>query len=337
LEHIRDYDYDLPEAAIAQEPLDDRSASKLLWLHKDTGDIEHRTFRHVVDILEPGDLLVLNNTRVTAFRIFGQKITGAAVEILAIKALSFFTFECLVKPAKKLPVGAEIKFEEQLRAWVEADLGEGKKLLRFGGECDLAIALPAQIKIPLPPYIHHAIDDPERYQTVYAKAPGSAAAPTAGLHFTPSILQALQKKGVKIAWVTLDVGIDTFRPVQVDDPADHLIHGEICEMPEETANAIEKCTGRIIAVGTTSVRTLESFATAYRKVEIGRQNTKLFIRPGYKFKIIDGMFTNFHMPRTSMLMMISALAGREAVMNAYREALRSEYRFLSFGDSMFIA
>lgn len=344
MERLSDYDYELPESAIAQEPIADRAASRLLCLHKQTGLVDHRRFPDVLDILQEGDLLVLNDTRVTAFRLFGEKQstanspdTGAKVELLAIKQIDPQRYECLLKPGRRLQPGTAISFSNNLTAFVEANLEEGRKRVRFESSNDLPTAIKDSAIVPLPPYIHVALPDAERYQTVYARAPGSAAAPTAGLHFTPALLEKLQEKGVKTARVTLDVGIDTFRPVQVEDPSLHPIHGEVCELPPETADAIKNCSGRIFAVGTTSVRTLESFAGGSRQVETGRKDTRLFIRPGYKFKIIDGMFTNFHMPRTTMLMMISALAGREAVMNAYDDALKSGYRFLSFGDSMFIA
>ena len=336
-ESLSDYDYYLPEAAIAQHPLEDRSASKLLYLHKDSGLVEHRQFKDAVDLLQPGDLLVLNNTRVTAFRLFGQKPTGGKVEVLALKQTGPDTFESLVRPGKRLQPGAAIEFDHGLHATVEANLDEGQKLLKFESRDPLPVTLQRASSVPLPPYVHEALQDPERYQTVYAQVPGSAAAPTAGLHFTPEILSQLKAKGVQAAWVTLNVGVDTFRPIQSENPADHPIHGETCELPKETAEAVSNCKGRVIAVGTTSVRTLESFAVGKRKLQTGRKDTRLFIRPGYEFKIIDGMFTNFHMPRTTMLMMISALAGREAVMNAYQEALKHGYRFLSFGDSMLIA
>lgn len=332
MESLRDFDYDLPESAIAQHPLEDRAGSKLLYLHKTTGQIEHRQFKDALQILLPGDLLVLNNTRVTAFRLFGQKPTGANVEVLVLKQRAVDTFEALVRPGKRLQPGAAIEFQNGLTATIQANLQEGNKLVKFSDPAALKHAGSA----PLPPYIHETLTDPERYQTVYGHVPGSAAAPTAGLHFTAEILAALKAKSVQIAWVTLDVGLDTFRAIQSENPADHPIHGETCELPKETADAVSNCKGRIIAVGTTSVRTLESFATGHRQLQPGRKDTRLFIRPGYEFKIVDGMFTNFHMPRTTMLMMISALAGREAVMKAYEEALHHGYRFLSFGDSMLI-
>jgi len=337
VERLSDYDYNLPESAIAQEPLDDRAASRLLYLHKDSGATEDRSFRDVIQLLEKGDLLVLNDTRVSAFRLFGKKPTGANVELLALRQIDSMRYECLLKPGKRLQPGATITFGNGLLGHVEETLPEGRKVVRFESSSDVDADIRALSSVPLPPYVHAALQDPERYQTVYSRAAGSAAAPTAGLHFTNEILQTLRSKGVETAWVTLNVGIDTFRPVQVDDPSQHPIHGETCEMPAQTKAAIESCKGRIIAVGTTSVRTLESFAIGPRRVETGTRDTKLFIRPGYEFKIVDGMFTNFHMPRTTMLMMISAMAGRDNVMRAYRHALDSEYRFLSFGDSMLIA
>jgi S-adenosylmethionine:tRNA ribosyltransferase-isomerase len=337
LERLSDYDYELPESLIAQEPLTDRAASRLLWLHKDSGLVEHKSFRDVVNILESGDLLVLNNTRVTAFRLFGNKESGGKVELLAFRKLDDERYECLLRPGRRLQPGTVIHFTEDLTAAVEENLDEGKKLVRFRADGDILKKIEFASSVPLPPYIHSRLENPDRYQTVYAEVAGSAAAPTAGLHFTDEILAALDNKGVKTARVTLDVGLDTFRPVQVEDPADHPIHGETCEMPEATSMAIENCKGRVIAVGTTSVRTLETFAVGPRKVDVGRRDTKLFIRPGFRFQVVDGMFTNFHMPRTTMLMMISALAGRDRIMDAYSEALSARYRFLSFGDSMFIA
>ncbi|MEA2554496.1 MAG: S-adenosylmethionine:tRNA ribosyltransferase-isomerase [Fimbriimonadaceae bacterium] len=334
MERLSDYEYELPEAAIAQRPLDDRSSSRLLWLHKDSGAVEHKSFLDVVDILSPGDLLVLNNTRVTAFRLRGNKPTGAQVELLAIKQVGPKAYEALLKPGRRLQPGTVIHFGPSLRATIQENLSEGRKLVRFSG--DLSPKIATAEAVPLPPYVHEQLQDPERYQTVYAEKPGSAAAPTAGLHFTPELLERLKAKGIATAHVTLDVGIDTFRPVQTEDPSRHPIHGEVCEVPPETAQAIQECRGRIIAVGTTTVRTLETFATGPRKILSGRRESRLFIRPGYPFKIVDGMFTNFHMPKTTMLMMISAFAGREAVMNGYDQALRTGYRFLSFGDSMLI-
>jgi S-adenosylmethionine:tRNA ribosyltransferase-isomerase len=332
---LSDYDYILPEDAIAQTPLEDRAAAKLLWLHKD-GAIEHRSFRDVTQILQPGDLLVLNDTRVTALRLFGQKETGGKVEILLLKQISAYSFEVLAKPAKRLQRGIEIMFANGLKCTVEGDLPFGGRIVRFEERTEFERRLKGVGSVPLPPYIHVPLTNDERYQTVYASSAGSAAAPTAGLHFTETILGELKAKGVETAFVTLDVGLDTFRPVQAEKLEDHQMHGEKCSIPSETASKIENCQGRIIAVGTTAVRTLESFATAKRQVAGGEKTTSIFIRPGYKFQIIDGMFTNFHMPRTTMLMMLSALVGRDRVFHAYQEALNNHYRFLSFGDSMLI-
>lgn len=330
-----DYDYDLPESAIAQRPLEDRSDSRLLWLHLDGSPITHHRFRDVPELLHSGDLLVVNDTRVTALRLVGRKATGARVEALLLEPREPGRYVALMKPGKRLPPGTQIEFGDSLRAEVGVDLGEGRKLLLFATDLSLDDRLQRAGATPLPPYIHETLADPERYQTVYAASPGSAAAPTAGLHFTPEVLAALKSAGVQLARVTLDVSMDTFRPVQHEDLDLHPMHGERCTLPEETAEAVRTCRGRIIAVGTTAVRTLETFATD-SGIRSGTQTSKLFIRPGYRFRLVQGMFTNFHMPRTTMLMMISALAGRERVFEAYAEALRSGYRFLSFGDSMLI-
>lgn len=332
---LENLDYHLPEAAIAQAPLADRAASKLLWLHPDSGQIEDRAFRDVVDILERGDLLVVNDTRVTALRLLGEKPTGGRVELLLLKELAPGEYEALARPGRRLQPGATIDFED-LRAEVVEVLPEGRRRVRFAPDPDLAEKLRRVGAVPLPPYVKHRIDDPERYQTVYSQAAGSAAAPTAGLHFTSEILKSLEAKGVEIAKVTLDVGLDTFRPITAENPLEHVIHGETCHLPDATRNAIRGAKGRIIAVGTTAVRTLETFATGLREVEAGSRDTRLFITPGYPFQVIDGMFTNFHMPRTTMLLMIAALAGHDNVMGAYKHALGRCYRFLSFGDSMLI-
>jgi S-adenosylmethionine:tRNA ribosyltransferase-isomerase len=333
---IEDLDYDLPDTAIAQTPLADRSASKLLRLDRLTGAIQDRTFSDVVHILNPGDLLVLNNTRVTALRLFGEKASGGKVEILLLKHIGQGCYEALAKPGKRLKPGSVVQFANDIRATVEEELHGGRKLICFNPDPELEAKLKVTGQVPLPPYITSQIEDPERYQTVYATTGGSAAAPTGGLHFTPQILGALREKGIQTAWVTLDVGLDTFRPITAEDPLAHQIHGETCHLPHETAAAIHQAKGRIIAVGTTAVRTLETLAIGPRQVESGSRDTKLFITPGYEFKVVDGMFTNFHMPRTTMLLMLSALCGREAVMSAYEHALAHDYRFLSFGDSMLI-
>lgn len=332
---LSEFAYDLPEELIAQEPLADRAASRLLVLDKRTGRIKHRRFNDVVDLLQPGDLLVLNDTRVSALRLLGHRATGGAVEALLIDDLGGGTFVALMKPAKKLKPGEVVVFEGGLQAGVESDEGEGRRRIAFAQK-DYDQQLAAVGRVPLPPYVQKEIADPERYQTVYANTKGSAAAPTAGLHFTPELLSVLKERGVDTATVTLDVSLDTFRPIQVDDVDEHVMHGERCTVPEETARKIAECQGRVIAVGTTSVRTLESFATGHRRLEHGSQVSRLFIKPGFEFKVVDAMFTNFHMPGTTMMLLVSALAGRENVLNAYREAVAHRYRFLSFGDSMLI-
>ncbi len=328
-------DYELPPEQIAQEPLADRSASRMLHLSRATGEIFHRGFRDCLDLLREGDLLVMNDTRVTALRLMGRKPTGAAVEALLMKRLGPLRFEALTRPGKRLQLGAVILFEEGLRATVEEAKGP-LRVLRFDPEPDFEERLDQVGLAPLPPYIGTPLRDRERYQTVYARVGGSAAAPTAGLHFTPELLGSLTNKGVGIAHVTLDVGLDTFKPIDVEDVSQHPMHGERCSVPPETVAAVAACSGRVVAVGTTSARTLESFATGPRALEAGTQVSRLFISPGYRFQVVDGMFTNFHMPRTTMLLMISALASEEAIERAYSEALKEGYRFLSFGDSMLI-
>eukprot|EP01111_Echinosteliopsis_oligospora_P010409 TRINITY_DN3229_c0_g1_i1.p1 TRINITY_DN3229_c0_g1~~TRINITY_DN3229_c0_g1_i1.p1 ORF type:complete len:344 (+),score=107.38 TRINITY_DN3229_c0_g1_i1:136-1167(+) len=341
---LSDYDYHLPEELIAQTPLTDRSSSRLLWLHKDDSSISHHKFLDVIDILQPGDLLVMNNTRVTALRLMGNKETGAKVEALLLRNGSEPTdFYALTFPARKLKVGTIIHFEQGLKATVleEVPNSQGQRLLRFHSSSEpVNVLLDRLGKTPLPPYIKAELEQRERYQTVYATQGGSAAAPTAGLHFTPDLLDCLSKKGVNIAYVTLDVSMDTFRPVHEQDLSKVVMHGEHCSIPLETIKAIETCKGRVIAVGTTSVRTLETYCIGPRKFDINNREgvSKIFIWPGgdKKFQVIDGMFTNFHMPQTTMLMMISTLAGWQPVKTAYDVAVAEKYRFLSFGDSMLI-
>lgn len=336
-DRLSDYDYHLPERLIAQTPLEDRAASRLLCLHRHTGAVVHRAFKDVVDILHEGDLLVVNNTRVTSLRLLGQKTTGAAVEALLLRHLPHpGGFVALMKPGRRLKPGDQVDFGLGLLATVGENLVEGEKEVFFEPSPDLGQRLDEAGRAPLPPYIHESLDDKERYQTVYAQVGGSAAAPTAGLHFTPEILAALAEKGVDRAEVTLDVGIDTFRPVQVEDLKDHQMHGERCAISEEVAEKVATAKGRVIAVGTTSVRTLESFAIGPRRLRVGEKNSQLFITPGFPWQVVDAMFTNFHLPKTTMLMMVSALCSRESLMTAYAEAVQEEYRFLSFGDSMFV-
>ncbi|QYK52691.1 MAG: tRNA preQ1(34) S-adenosylmethionine ribosyltransferase-isomerase QueA [Fimbriimonadaceae bacterium] len=334
--NLEDLDYFLPEELIAQEPLADRTASRMLHINRNNGEIHHKQFVDSIDLLEPCDLLILNNTRVSAMRLFGHKISGGAVEALLLKEASAGVFECLLKPAKRLPVGTEIQFESGLVATVSAKDKDGVNEITFHDSEGWRKTLEAISVAPLPPYIHTHLRDRERYQTVIAQHPGSAAAPTAGLHFTQEYLDRIIKKGIQLAEVTLHVGVDTFRPVQTGSLADHQMHGEVCEVPEKTARLVSECQGRIIAVGTTTTRTLETFATGKRQLQPGKTVSKLFIQPGYEFQIVDGMFTNFHMPRTTMLLMISALASPKAIATAYSEAVNLRYRFLSFGDSMLI-
>jgi S-adenosylmethionine:tRNA ribosyltransferase-isomerase len=336
LDRLIDYDYHLPEELIAQHPLADRASSRLLHLDKRTGDMQDRMFRDVADILQAGDLLVWNDTRVTALRLFGNKPTGGAVEALLLKETAPRRFATLLKPGKRLKPGAQIEFDGGLRASVVGELEEPVKEILFDEAPMFGEELRRHGQVPLPPYIQARLSDPERYQTVYSASGGSAAAPTAGLHFTQELIDRLRENGVQIAKITLDVSLDTFRPVSAENLDDHKMHGEYCCIPQETAQAVAECQGRIIAVGTTTARTLESFAAGRRVLEPGCKRTSIFIRPGYQWQIIDGMFTNFHMPRTTMLMMISALAGRPNIMKAYSHAVRSNYRFLSFGDSMLI-
>ena len=339
---LSDFDYDLPDDLIAQTPLPDRAASRLLHLDPKTCEVTHRMFRDVVEILNPGDVLVLNNTRVNAWRFRGTKPSGGEVEILALKEIEPGIFECLIKPAKRLKPGAIFHLADGVTGTVLPNRENPKdddpiRIVQLTcEEGDLNSKLAGIGEVPLPPYITEKLDDSERYQTVFSESNGSAAAPTAGLHFTQEILDALVKKGAKIATVTLHVGIDTFRPIQVDDVTNHQMHGEVCEISPAAAEIINGATGKIVAVGTTAVRTLESFATEYRSVEPGRKISRLFITPGYEFKVVDGMFTNFHFPRTTMLLMISALSSREAILSAYQEAIEKKYRFLSFGDSMLL-
>ena len=333
--NISDFDYDLPEALIAQEPLEDRAASRLLHIDPASGSITHRQFRDVTQILRPGDLLVVNSTRVTALRIFGQRETGGNVEALLLSEAEPGVFHALMKPAKRLRLGTKIQFEGDLVGEIIGLGDDGHRTIRFAAP-NFRETLAEIGLTPLPPYITTHLADPDRYQTVYANTGGSAAAPTAGLHFTQDLLVELTQMGIGFAQVSLSVSIDTFRPMMVDRIVDHVMHGEVCEISEETAEAIARAQGRIIAVGTTTVRTLESFATAHRRVQAGKMNSKLFISPGYEFRVIDGMFTNFHMPRTTMMLMISALAGTDIVRQAYAEAIEERYRFLSFGDSMLI-
>lgn len=336
-ERLSDYDYDLPEELIAQTPLEDRAASRLLRVRRCDGALFDHSFRDSIQLLEPGDLLVLNDTRVSALRLRGAKESGGLAQLLLLReGVAPGEFVALCKPAKTLRVGSKLSFSEGLKGEIVEILPEGCRLVRLSPLQDLSGRLHEIGRTPLPPYIHTRASDPERYQTVYGKTPGSAASPTAGLHFTIELLDALRAKGVSTAHVTLDVGMDTFRPVTSEALDGHKMHGESCYLPEATAEAIASCKGRIVAVGTTAARALESFASGRRRVAPGSMSTSIFIRPQYDFQIVDGMFTNFHLPRTTTLAMVAALVGLETMQRAYAHAVRRRYRFLSFGDSMLI-
>ena len=336
-----DFDYHLPESSIAQKPVEPRDSSRLLVLHRDTGELEHRIFRDVTDYLNAGDLLVLNQTRVIPARIFARKETGGRVELLLLRRCDTLTWEALVG-GKGLRVGKNVKVENGPSAEILEILDGSERLIRFSEPIEPYF--PKVGHVPLPPYIHEKLNDPERYQTVYAKELGSAAAPTAGLHFTPRLLEELQVKGVRIAYVTLHVGLDTFAPVTEDDPQEHKIHTEWCELPQETADLINDTRTRgkrVIAVGTTSVRTLESAtqpltADSQKLISAFIGPTSLFILPGYRFKVVDAMITNFHLPKSTLLMLVSAFAGRGKILETYQAAINEGYRFYSFGDAMLI-
>lgn len=336
-----DFYFDLPEELIAQDPLEDRSSSRLLMLDKETGSVEHHIFREIVDYLRPGDCLVLNNTKVIPARLFGvREDTGAAVEILLLKRRENDVWETLVKPGKKAKPGTKLVFGDgSLRAEVLDVVEEGNRLIQFGYEGIFEEVLDRLGEMPLPPYIKHKLQDRNRYQTVYAKYDGSAAAPTAGLHFTPQLLDEIANKGVEIAYVTLHVGLGTFRPVKVDNILEHHMHSEFYQITETAAEQINRAKAdgkRIICVGTTSCRTIESAADENGIVQAGCGNTDIFIYPGYRFKVLDCLITNFHLPESTLVMLVSALAGKDHVLAAYAEAIREKYRFFSFGDAMFI-
>ena len=336
-----DFYFDLPEELIAQDPLEDRSSSRLLKLDKKTGEIEHHVFKEVPSFLRPGDCLVLNNTKVIPARLYGVKEdTGATIEVLLLKRKENDKWETLVKPGKKMKIGAKVVFGDGLlKAEVIDILEEGNRLIQFSYEGIFEEVLDALGEMPLPPYITHKLQDKNRYQTVYAKYEGSAAAPTAGLHFTKELLEQIQAMGVKIAPVTLHVGLGTFRPVKEENLINHHMHSEYYEISKESADLInetKKNGGRIICVGTTSCRTIESAADEDGFVHPGCDNTEIFIYPGYRFKVLDGLITNFHLPESTLIMLVSALAGREQVLHAYEIAVKERYRFFSFGDAMII-
>ena len=333
-----DYYFDLPEELIAQDPLMQRDECRLLVVDRRTGETQHRHFRDILEYLEPGDALILNDTRVIPARLLGVKEdTGANAEILLLKRLTDDTWETLVRPGKKLRPGARVVFGDGiLRAEILDVMEEGNRRVRFEYEGIFEEVLDRLGEMPLPPYITHKLQDPSMYQTVYAKFDGSAAAPTAGLHFTKELLHEVEEKGVKIGYVTLHVGLGTFRPVKVDNVLEHHMHTEWYNVPPETAKLIHdvKAAGhRVICVGTTSCRTVESAADENGEVRAGADNTSIFIYPGYKFKVMDGLITNFHLPESTLVMLVSAFAGRDHVLSAYDEAIREKYRFFSFGDS----
>ena len=338
----KDFYYDLPQERIAQTPLEDRTSSKLLVLDRETGNVEHKHFRDILEYLKPGDCLVMNNTRVIPARLYGSKEgTGGKIEFLLLKRISLDDWEVILKPGKKAKPGARFEFGDGLlKAEVLEVIEDGKRIVRFEYDGVWEEILDRLGEMPLPPYIKEKLTDRERYQTVYSKIEGSAAAPTAGLHFTNELLEKVREMGVSIAELTLHVGLGTFRPVSVENAEEHIMHTEYYEVTKESAeiiNTARKRGGRIIAVGTTSVRTLETVAKENGEMCEQCGDTNIFIYPGYKFKAVDGLITNFHLPESTLLMLVSALAGKENILSAYKTAVDNEYRFFSFGDAMFIS
>ncbi|MBE5928805.1 MAG: tRNA preQ1(34) S-adenosylmethionine ribosyltransferase-isomerase QueA [Lachnospiraceae bacterium] len=336
-----DFYYELPEELIAQDPLLDRSSSRLMKVDMESGELTHLVFSNIINELRSGDCLVINNTKVIPARLLGEKEgTGATVEVLLLKRTGKDDWECIVRPGKKLREGARVSFGNgKLRGEITDVLPDGNRIIRFEYEGIFEEVLDELGQMPLPPYITHKLEDKNRYQTVYAKYDGSAAAPTAGLHFTEDILTKIKEKGINIAEVTLHVGLGTFRPVKVEDVTNHHMHSEFYMVNDEAANMINETKargGRIICVGTTSCRTIESAADENGIVHAGEGDTEIFIYPGYKFKVLDGLITNFHLPESTLLMLVSALAGKDLIMKAYEEAVREKYRFFSFGDAMVI-
>ena len=336
-----DFYFDLPQGLIAQTPLERRDASRLLALDKTTGATRHMHFYDLPSLLRPGDCLVLNDSRVLPARLIGRRAGGGACEVLLLIDRGEKVWECLVRPGKKLRPGAKVTFgENELTAEVVGEVEGGNRLVRFDYEGIFLETLERLGKMPLPPYIKEELEDGERYQTVYSKVVGSAAAPTAGLHFTPELLEKIQAMGVKVCYVTLHVGLGTFRPVKAENLDEHEMHSEYCVIPQETADTVNQTKregGRVICVGTTSCRTIESWAREDGTLTASAGWTNIFIYPGYRFKVLDALVTNFHLPESTLIMLVSALAGREHVLAAYEEAVREKYRFFSFGDAMFIA
>ena len=336
----QDFYYDLPEELIAQTPLQQRDSSRLLVLDKNTGALEHRHFYDIIDFLRPGDCLVLNNSRVLPARLIGHRPTGGAVEVLLLRDLGDKKWECLCKPGRKMQVGSQVIFGNgELTAEAAEIREDGNRVVEFHYEGIFLEVLERLGKMPLPPYIKAELADQERYQTVYSKEVGSAAAPTAGLHFTQELLEKVRAKGVKTAFVTLHVGLGTFRPVKAEEITDHHMHSELCMISAETAQLLNETKGnggRIVCVGTTSCRTLESLVQEDGTFQAASKWTEIFIYPGYQFKAMDALITNFHLPESTLVMLVSAFAGREQVLHAYEEAVKERYRFFSFGDAMFI-
>lgn len=336
----QDFWYDLPEELIAQTPLQQRDTSRLLVLDRESGETQHRHFYDIIDYLQPGDCLVMNNSRVLPARLLGHRPTGGAVEVLLLRDLGNKKWECLCKPGRKMQVGNEVVFGNgELTATVTAVQEDGNRVVEFQYEGIFLEVLERLGKMPLPPYIKAELDDPERYQTVYSREVGSAAAPTAGLHFTNDLLDKIRQKSIKTAFVTLHVGLGTFRPVKAENISEHHMHSELCMLCEETAqilNETRRGGGRIVCVGTTSCRTIESLVNEDGSFEAKSKWTEIFIYPGYSFRAMDALITNFHLPESTLVMLVSAFAGREHVLNAYAEAVKEKYRFFSFGDAMYI-
>lgn len=337
-----DFDFDLPEELIAQTPLKDRASSRLLVVNKETGDMEDKHFHDILDELQPGDALVMNNTRVLPARLYGEKPeTGGHLEVLLLTNTEGDTWETLIKPAKRAKVGTEIQFGDgRLKAVVKEELEHGDRIIEFKYDGIFLEILESLGEMPLPPYIKERLDDPDRYQTVYAEENGSAAAPTAGLHFTKELLEEIKAKGVHLVYLTLHVGLGTFRPVSVDNIEEHHMHSEFYRLTEEAAkqlNEVRQAGGRIVAVGTTSIRTLETIGTKFNgEIQADSGWTDIFITPGYQFKVVEAFSTNFHLPKSTLVMLVSAFAGKDLTLAAYQHAIEEKYRFFSFGDAMFI-
>ncbi|RTK83453.1 tRNA preQ1(34) S-adenosylmethionine ribosyltransferase-isomerase QueA [Enterococcus faecalis] len=337
-----DFDFDLPEELIAQTPLKDRASSRLLVVNKETGDMEDKHFHDILDELQPGDALVMNNTRVLPARLYGEKPeTGGHLEVLLLTNTEGDTWETLIKPAKRAKVGTEIQFGDgRLKAVVKEELEHGGRIIEFKYDGIFLEILESLGEMPLPPYIKERLDDPDRYQTVYAEENGSAAAPTAGLHFTKELLEEIKAKGVHLVYLTLHVGLGTFRPVSVDNIEEHHMHSEFYRLTEEVAkqlNEVRQAGGRIVAVGTTSIRTLETIGTKFNgEIQADSGWTDIFITPGYQFKVVEAFSTNFHLPKSTLVMLVSAFAGKDLTLAAYQHAIEEKYRFFSFGDAMFI-